>query len=52
MRWILVWWIFNPHHVQTVHIEQGFESETSCSFRGAQLRASTNEIVHWHCGLE
>jgi hypothetical protein len=50
--WVLVFWIVHPHHAQAVRIERGFTSESACVFHADQLRASTREDLHYHCGKE
>ena len=52
MKWILVWWIVNPHHSQVLHMERGFPSEAKCIEYGASIPAPVNKIVRWHCSLE
>ena len=52
MKYILIWWIINPHHYQNVHTVRGFASQTECAERGALLRASTAEPFYYHCSLE
>jgi hypothetical protein len=52
MKWILVWWIINPHHSQVMHLERGFGSEAKCLIYAAQLQAPVNKVIRWHCSQE
>lgn len=52
MRWILIWWVVHPMHMQVAHLERGFPSEEACAARGSQLQAPAGKVIHWHCSLE
>jgi hypothetical protein len=52
MKYVLIWWIVHPMHMQTVHMQGGFASEKMCVLRAAQIEQSTSKPVHWHCGKE
>jgi hypothetical protein len=52
MKYLLVWWIVNPHHFQVLHLERGFQSEVECLTYAAHLQAPGGKVIRKHCSLE
>jgi hypothetical protein len=51
MKYLLVWWVIHPYHMQAVHIEHGEGTLEQCEIRAAHIPVS-NGIVRWHCTRE
>lgn len=52
MKWVLVWWVFNPWHPQVVHTVHGLESQAACEAAAAKLQDAAGKTLHWHCSEE
>jgi hypothetical protein len=48
MKWMLIWWIVNPGHVQVMHLERGFDSEAACQRAESLLPENSRH----HCSME
>jgi hypothetical protein len=50
-KYLLVWWIIHPYHIQNVHVEHGEGTLEQCEIRGAHIPV-VNGVVRWHCTRE
>ena len=51
MKWLLVYWIIHPYHMQHVNIEHGEGTLEQCEIRAAHIPVA-NGVVRWHCTRE
>jgi hypothetical protein len=50
MRFILIWWVIHPHHMQVIHREV-YPTQAACEIAGGSVPAH-NAAVRWRCSRE